>query len=41
MRVSLLNDNVDLGREDVLVQGEVPVVAFAVSHRNKHKAKPT
>lgn len=36
VRVSLLNDHVDLGREYVFVQGEVPVVAVAASHRTKH-----
>jgi len=31
MRVSLLDDDVDLGRKNVLVQGEMPVVAVGVS----------
>lgn len=30
MWVSLLDDNVDLGGEDVFIQGEVPVVAVAM-----------
>lgn len=34
MRVPLLNDHVNLGREDVFVQGEVAVVAVTISHTN-------
>lgn len=40
VRVSLLNDDVDLGREDVFVQGEVPVVAVAEPTEIKHTAIP-